>query len=172
VRYIVGNHGLEPGARLGKFEREIVAAREVLEKKLEACPGLDIEDKRYSLAIHFRRSRQRVRARRLIGRAVAALASPMRIVPGKQVVNVIPAGAPNKGDALQALRDQADADVALYAGDDVTDEDVFGLDQPGRLFSVRIGMSGASAARYYLRAQREMDALLSKLASLRERRER
>ena len=99
---------------------------------------------------------------------MAALPEPMRTIPGKLVLNVVPAAAPSKGDALIALRDQADADVAMYIGDDVTDEDVFRLDQPGRLFTVRVGRSKSSAARYYLRRHDEIDALLEHLAALRE----
>ncbi len=91
----------------------------------------------------------------------------MRVVPGKQVVNLVPLDAPNKGDALLALRDSTGADMAIYVGDDVTDEDVFRLDQPGRLFTVRIGTSKRSAARYFLKQQEEIDALLEALVQLR-----
>jgi len=169
VRYLIGNHGLEPGTRLGTFGREVERARPLLEASLAGRPGIDIEDKRYSLAVHYRRAREKPRTREAIRRAVAALPVPMRVIPGKLVVNVVPEAAPSKGDALVALRDRADADVAMYIGDDVTDEDVFRLDQPGRLFTVRIGQSRSSAARYYLRQQREIDQLLKALAALRER---
>ena len=54
----------------------------------------------------------------------------MRVIPGKLVINVVPDAAPSKGDALVALRDRTEADIAMYVGDDVTDEDVFRLDQP------------------------------------------
>lgn len=92
------------------------------------------------------------------------------MVPGKLVVNVVPERAPNKGDALLELRKAEQADTALYVGDDVTDEDVFELDQPGRLLSVRVGESRSSAAAYFLRNQNEMDRLLAKLIALREKR--
>jgi trehalose 6-phosphate phosphatase len=169
VRYLIGNHGLEPGTRLGTFGRQVERARPLLEASLGERAGIDIEDKRYSLAVHYRRAREKPRARDAIRRAVASLPVPMRVIPGKLVVNVVPEAAPSKGDALMALRDRADADVAMYIGDDVTDEDVFRLDQPGRLFTVRIGRSLSSAARYYLRQQREIDQLLTCLVALRER---
>ena len=57
--------------------------------------------------------------------------------------------------------------MAFYLGDDVTDEDVFEIDQPGRLLSVRIGESIGSAAKFFLRRQSEVDRLLSKLVMLR-----
>jgi trehalose 6-phosphate phosphatase len=170
VKYVVGNHGLEPGVGIGAFEEDVSTARVLMARALGALPGVDIEDKRYSLAIHYRRSRQKREARDAIDAAVRALPVPMRTVAGKMVVNVVPDRAPNKGDALVSLREEENADTALYVGDDVTDEDVFRLDQPGRVLTIRVGASRTSAATYFLRAQREMDALLAKLVELRERR--
>jgi trehalose 6-phosphate phosphatase len=167
VRYLIGNHGLEPGTRLGTFERQVVQAHPLLQTALAAVPGIDIENKRYSLAVHYRRAREKPKAREAIRRAVASLPVPMRVIPGKLVINVVPEAAPSKGDALVALRDRTEADVAMYVGDDVTDEDVFRIDQPGRLFTIRVGRSRTSAARYYLRQQREIDVLLEHLVALR-----
>lgn len=166
--YVVGNHGLEPGNQLRRFEAETAQALALLTELLAGTQGLELEDKRYSLAIHYRRARRKRAARLTIAQAVAALPQRQRVVPGKLVVNVVPADAPNKGDALLALRARAGADTALYVGDDVTDEDVFRLDQPGRLVSVRVGASRASAAAYHLRDQREIDSLLARLIELRE----
>ncbi|MFM2418807.1 MAG: hypothetical protein RL385_3530 [Pseudomonadota bacterium] len=170
IKYVVGNHGLEPGASLDEYEEEIAQARASLDETLAGIAGVDLEDKRYSLALHYRRSRNKRLARSTILAAVAALPVRMRVVPGKLVVNVVPERAPNKGDALLELRRAEQADTALYVGDDVTDEDVFELDQPGRLLTVRVGESRSSAAAYFLRDQNEMDRLLAKLIALREER--
>lgn len=166
--HVVGNHGLEPSANLAEFEQRVAPAREHLIRALAEVPGIDVEDKRYSLALHYRNCRSKRLARKAIFAAVAALPVPVRVVPGKLVLNVMPAGAPTKGDALMELRAAEDADTALYVGDDVTDEDVFELDQPGRLVGVRVGESRSSAASYFLRDQLEMDELLSALLTLRE----
>ncbi len=168
VKYIVGNHGLEPGGDLANLEEQMEEVRPLLTASLVSVAGLDVEDKRYSLAVHYRRSRNKRVARVAIDRAVAGLPQRMRVVPGKLVVNVVPASAPNKGDALLDLREREGASTALYVGDDVTDEDVFRIDQPGRLLSVRVGESTTSSARYFLRDQREIDALLARLLELRE----
>jgi trehalose 6-phosphate phosphatase len=164
VKYFVGNHGMEPQGASAGGRPEIAAAAELLGRALAEHAGVDIEDKQYSLAIHYRRSRRTREARAAITCAIAALPTPMRTVAGKMVVNVVPAHAPHKGDALLELREREGASTALYVGDDVTDEDVFAIDQPGRLVSVRIGESKASAAKYFVRNQREIDALLTKLA--------
>lgn len=163
VKYIVGNHGLEPGTNLPRFEREVATVRPLLEKRLAALSGVDIEDKQYSLAIHYRRSRRKADARRAILAAAGAAAKGMRIILGKHVVNLVPRGASTKGDALERVRAAERADTALYIGDDVTDEDVFELDQPGRLLSIRVGRSTASAAPYFVSDQRDVDRLLRAL---------
>ena len=168
VRHIVGNHGIEPGPNMSAFERDIELVRPALARALVDQQGVEIENKRYSLTIHYRRSRHKREARIAIARAVAALPRPMRVVSGKLVANVIPVGARNKGDILLELRDRVPADVALYIGDDVTDEDVFTIDQPGRLLSMRVGKATRSAARFYLRDQREIDRLLARMVKLRK----
>jgi trehalose 6-phosphate phosphatase len=167
VKYVAGNHGLEPGRNLASFERVVRVVTPKLTRALADHRGVEIEDKQYSLTVHYRKSRQKQKARAAIEAAVRALAEPMRIIGGKLVVNVVPAGAPHKGDALEALRAKAGADTALYVGDDITDEDVFELNQPGRLLSIRVGQTRRSAAEYYLRDQGEIDRLLSKLYELR-----
>jgi trehalose 6-phosphate phosphatase len=171
VKYLIGNHGLEPGRDLSEFAGEIALVRPQLELALSHCQGVELEDKIYSLAVHYRKSRQKRQARSAIRDAVLALPLAMRIVTGKLVVNVVPERAANKGDALLELREQEAANTAFYIGDDMTDEDVFTLDQPGRLFTVRVGRSKASAAKYFLRDQREMDALLAKLVELRAKKQ-
>lgn len=168
-KYVIGNHGLEPGASIESFAHDVAVVRPQLARALGSLQGVEIEDKRYSLAVHYRRSRQKVATCRAIYAAVRALFIPMRIVAGKLVVNVIPESAPHKGDALVRLRDLEGADTALYLGDDVTDEDVFEIDQPGRLLSIRVGHSRSSAAPYYLRNQHEVDALLGALSEARGR---
>lgn len=167
LRHVIGNHGLEPGEHLAQFERQTAEVLPQLQQALRGLVGVDIEDKTFSLAVHYRRARRKREARRAIHEAVAKLTLPMRMVPGKVVINVIPRGAPHKGDAVVRLRAEGGADTVIYVGDDVTDEDVFELDQPGRLLSIRVGRSESSAAEYFLRDQREIDTFLARLVKLR-----
>lgn len=167
VTRVVGNHGMESGAVDASFLRDAARAREHLAAALAAVPGVDLEDKGLSLALHYRAARSRRAARAAIDAAVRAAPVALRVVPGKLVINALPAHAPDKGDALQRARDEAHLDTALYLGDDVTDEDVFVLDQPGRLLSVRVGRTRATAAPWYVRDQRAVDALLARLLALR-----
>ncbi len=175
IKYVIGNHGLEPGPNLVAYEREMLSIRHALVASLKQVPGVELEDKRYSLALHYRHAARKYETCLTIESAVVSLNLPVRMVLGKEVVNVIPAGAPNKGDALERLSDIEGSDAILYIGDDVTDEDVFGLsdnqeDHSRDLLTVRVGQSRFSAADFFLRNQREIDRLLAKLISLRERR--
>ncbi|MBI5498327.1 MAG: trehalose-phosphatase [Deltaproteobacteria bacterium] len=167
VPHIIGNHGMEPGDSLARFEAEVAAIRPLLMRALAHEPGIDIEDKRFSLALHYRKSRRRMQAQACIRAAVTGLPHPVRAIPGKWVVNLVPANAPNKGDALRALRAQLGLDAAVFVGDDETDEDVFALDEPGRLLTIRVGLSHKSAAAYFVKDQREVDPLLAALVRFR-----
>jgi trehalose 6-phosphate phosphatase len=166
-RFIVGNHGIEPGAPLESYIATVETAEQTLRAALSGRPGIEFENKRFSLSIHYRKSRRKTESRAEIDHAVSRLPVPMRSIPGKLVLSLLPAGAPNKGDALVNLREQAGADTALFVGDDLTDEDIFALDQPGRLQTIRIGASRRSSAQYFLRSQAEIDVLLEKLAQYR-----
>lgn len=169
VKYVVGNHGLEPGRDLTELALEVARAKPVLELMLGKARGLEIEDKTYSLAVHYRASKSKRAARAAIHEAAARLDTPMRTVLGKSVVNLVPARAAHKGDALLELRQAEAAVSAFFVGDDVTDEDVFELGSDGEagIFTVRIGRSKKSAANYFLRDQNEIDALLAQLVALR-----
>lgn len=165
---VVGNHGLEPTAGMERYARVVASWLPMLRERLSTMKGVEIEDKGYSIAIHYRRSRQKRVATAAIWAAVARLHGTPRVIGGKQVVNLVPVGAPHKGMAVERLRSELGADTALYVGDDITDEDVFALDQPGRLLSVRIGRTGQTKAPYYLHDQADIDRLLDRLIALRE----
>ena len=165
---MVGNHGLEPGLASTAARRLVRACLPVLVEHLGGLPGVVIEDKGLSLAVHYRQSRQKKEARaRLL--AAAARLRDVRLVGGKQVLNILPAGAPHKGLALERARARHRCDTALYVGDDETDEDVFTLDQPGELLAIRVGRRKGSSAAYYVRTQAAVDRLLRELLALRPR---
>lgn len=170
LREVIGNHGAEADTRAAlPSPGPVHRWRRELERTLADHPGVVIEDKSFSLSIHYRQARQKKVARAAILAAVAEISrrDHLRLMGGKQVVNLLPEGAPHKGMALERARARLGCDTALYVGDDETDEDVFALDQPGRLLGVRVGERGASHADYYLRGQREIDALLRVLVRVR-----
>jgi trehalose 6-phosphate phosphatase len=163
---VVGNHGLDPAVSPLKFKRLVNEWRPHLQQVVDSFPGLEVEDKKFSLAVHYRKSREKKRALGAILDVVDKL-KDARVIRGKLVVNVVPKDAPHKGSAVERLRARHACDTALYVGDDETDEDVFTLDQPGELLCIRVGLSQRSQAPYYLQGQAEVDRLLETLISIR-----
>jgi len=159
---VIGNHGIEPWQTSRRGLLVVRRWRGLLARQLAPFAGLLIEDKVHSLAVHYRRSREKKKARAAILRAAAALGD-VRLIRGKQVVNLLPTDAPHKGIALERARARFACDTAIYVGDDETDEDVFALDQPGRLLTIRVGRKRQSLASYFLRNQSEIDRLLETL---------
>jgi len=166
VREVIGNHGMEPWHASSRYIAEVEHWLPRLNAAVAALKGVVIEDKGYSVAIHYRLSREKKEARAAILEAAAGLGD-VRVVGGKQVVNILPHGAPHKGMALERARERLQCDTAIYLGDDETDEDVFALDQPGRLLSIRVGKKRDSAATYYLADQGAVDEFLATLVECR-----
>lgn len=169
--YLIGNHGLEgvPGASAAKAEAALLARVACWKAELEPGlavldPGIRIEDKHYSLSLHYLQARDPEQAARALRERIAALSPPPRVIPGKSLLNVLPSDVGDKGSAVQALLAAAGLAQALYVGDDLTDEDVFRLPQPG-LFTVHVGRDEGSAAQWRLHEQRDVETLLDWLVT-------
>lgn len=159
---LVGNHGIEPLRMDASFALAMAGVRTAVGFKLEALEGVLLEDKTFTLAVHYRLARDTDAARAAILEILSAV-SGIRIVGGELVVNVIPKDAPHKGDALRGLMDRGVFGAALYIGDDETDEDIFRLEGPPDILTIRVGYSRNTAASYFLEHQSEIDPLLDVL---------
>jgi trehalose 6-phosphate phosphatase len=168
VKEVCGNHGIEPLRATKHMIAQVKSWRQLLGQQLKQFHGVFMEDKLYSIAIHYRGSRKKKLVRAAVLRAVSKLGKA-RLIPGKQVINILPPHAPHKGMALEAERLRLHCDTVIYVGDDETDEDVFILDQPGRLLTIRVGLNKKSAASYYLKRQNEINTFLKLLISLRQK---
>lgn len=166
VAGVVGNHGLEPWHAESRATPGVRRWIPLLEEELGAIPGVAIEDKGLSIAVHYRRCRDKAKTRARVLAAAARL-GPARLLGGKQVLNILPAGAPHKGQALERARARLRCETAVYVGDDETDEDVFALGRPGRLLGIRVGRKRGSSAAFYVRTQADLDRLLRRLLALR-----
>lgn len=163
VDYLIGNHGME-GV---KINNSLNAAKDIsnkwisLIKKMTVGMDLEIEDKTYSLAIHYRKSRNKTRSRVQIKEIIESIKPKPRVVLGKCVVNIIPEGAPHKGTALVDLLHKLNLKNAFYIGDDDTDEDVFSYPiQDCQIFSVKVGKRRNTSADYYIQRQSDINRLL------------
>jgi trehalose 6-phosphate phosphatase len=163
---VVGNHGADLGDT--RPLKDIVTEwKALVSPALSKIPGVWVEDKVLSLAIHYRQSPHKAEARRSIHRAAKQLAH-LRLVPAKLAVNLIPESAPHKGMALMEYQTRLGCDTALFVGDDVTDEDVFSLNGRQNLVGIRVGQKQTSHAKFWLNKQCEIDELLRVLVALRE----
>jgi trehalose 6-phosphate phosphatase len=167
---IVGNHGAEAGH--GPVDRtrraRVVAWKALLLDAIGGEPGIEVEDKRFSLAVHYRHAPSRADARRRVIAATHRLEGA-RAFAGRAVVNVVPLDAPDKAAAVEEIRRRVGAARVLYVGDDTTDEDVFR--DPRIEVAVRVGRTARSAARYYVAGQHAVDDLLCALLQARIRRD-
>jgi trehalose 6-phosphate phosphatase len=159
--FMIGNHGLE-GFGSPPFAME--RARELVRtwqdqlkrnKELWTSGGIWIEDKIYSLSLHYRQAADPEGALVRLLEQARALDPLPRIVLGKRVVNLVSADAPHKGDALLKLIQDLAVDAALFIGDDDTDEDVFRLEE-SRIIGIRIGNPNETSAKYYVEKQTDL----------------
>ena len=170
-RYLVGNHGAEglPG-RVGE-DRELFGMVEGWEQQLSLLLNPEVrqatffESKGSTLSLHYRHAADPQAVHAALLAAISRLEPAPRRIGGKFVENLIPRGAPHKGDALLFLLDCSGCGTALFAGDDETDEDLFRLDDP-RIFPVCVGLERPTAARYALEGQQEMALLLRELVTI------
>jgi len=166
VFHLSGNHGLEPWAQNDGYARRVEGWVRRLRTQLAPYSGVVVEDKTYSLTIHYRHARRRRLTIEAIDDAVRRLRGA-RSLGGKHAVSLVPSGAPTKGEALERARRLLACDTAIYVGDDQTDEDAFSAGRGDRLLAIRIGARRDSRAHYYLRSQREIDDLLRALLAFR-----
>lgn len=165
--FVIGNHGAESG--LAERERALQAGldpvRELLARRSDdlARAGVTVEDKRLSLALHYRLSRNAEAARKLISELIPGDFDVVRVVPGKMVANIVHADAADKAQALLELVERCAAECAIFVGDDANDEPVFAA-APASWLTVRVGRDDPhSAAGYYLDGSFDLALFLDRL---------
>jgi len=163
-----GNHGLEWA--VGRVRRQVPIPARTLQalrnlkadflKLARAFPGAIVEDKRLTLALHYRlvaRARQSD-FQRLAGELLRNVSKQSRlsVLSGKKIYDVRPAIKWTKGEFVKMMMEKRHSRglPAIYLGDDVTDEDAFKL-RP-RVIGVKVGAARNSAAAYSVRSVGEV----------------
>lgn len=172
--YYAGLHGMEIGVN-GRYwhhpdlepSREHVRTLEArLSQVMPRIPGVILEDKDVSLAVHTRGAPDDRRAEAdALAEACAApwLASgQLKRLEGNYVLEYLPNIACHKGDATIWIAEDVNTRFGcepwvVFLGDDVTDEDAFRVIEQG--IGVLVG-SRSTAATHQLRSIAEVDALL------------
>jgi len=136
-------------------------------RALRGCPGIVIERKVATLAVHHRNATATSeRIAHHVVRAIVGAEPGLRLISGKKVWEVLPAAPVDKYRAVRfILRAEkrlrgAHTRLALYVGDDVADEAVFAR---LRGVTVSVGRAHNTLARYFVRSPAEVRELLSRL---------
>jgi trehalose 6-phosphate phosphatase len=166
---VAGQHGTERRDAAGRVSRHafpverLAAARARLVEAAAMQPGLWLEDKELSLALHYRGAPQLGELARLVVTEVQAVTgAEFCVLEGKRIVELKPAGR-DKGMAVEEFMQEEPfrGRVPVFLGDDVTDE--WGFKMVNRLdgHSVKVGV-GDTEARFYLRDVRSVRAWLTR----------
>jgi trehalose 6-phosphate phosphatase len=177
----VGTHGLEVCTATGKqttllpagaFSAMLTLLRLEVEALVGGTPGILMEDKGQTLALHYRLAQPEVGAQVVsrfltLVRGYRAKGVALEVLHGKKVVEVRPVGV-NKGKALQLFLQTCHRQtLPLYIGDDVTDEDAFRVLQDRGVTIVVADPPRQTAAQYYLRNPQEVARFLRRLLQAR-----
>ncbi|HXV18994.1 MAG TPA: trehalose-phosphatase [Candidatus Omnitrophota bacterium] len=179
--FYAGNHGLELKGRGIRIPARATKARkygaliwllgEKLKKDLLKVPGILIEDKNYTLSVHYRnvpREYQPFLLQELDFFKRKYSHWPVQWREGKKVLEVRPKVPWGKGDAARYLLSRSPRALPIVIGDDVTDEDMFrALRRRG--VTIRVGRLARSAAEYYLRSTSDVRSFLAELVRQRNR---
>ncbi|GAB4390980.1 MAG: hypothetical protein Tsb0032_00150 [Kiloniellaceae bacterium] len=167
-----GVHGLERrttgGTVVEAASAELLGAlREPLADFVRCREGLLLEDKRQSLALHFRNAPEHEsEVKALVSRLAGNIGPQLELTHGKMVVEVKPAGV-HKGTAVEAFMAEAPfaGRVPIFIGDDVTDEDGFRSVNEMAGLSIRVGESETTAAEWSLPDEDAVSAWLQPWAA-------
>jgi len=179
--YYVGIHGLEirlPNGTTDLAEGVAVvratlpSIKQRLEQALAGHSGVLVEDKRLALACHFRLASRAdaafaIETVEAVARSYQRRGVQIAVTHGHEVVEIRPAYA-NKGKTVcRLLAAHGGSPLAVYIGDDQTDEDAFGL-LAAAAITVRVGPpSVRTAARYRLDAPSDVQRFLRAVVACR-----
>ncbi len=167
--WYAGVHGyclLSPGnrryLRLTHTERKRVGVvADQLSGSLARETGIRVEYKEAAVAVHYRGAAigSRRRAARIV-RALLAESAHLRLVSGRKVWEILPAGKVDKASTIRfILAQRRTRPVLVFLGDDLADEAVF---RRMRGIMILVGRRGRTAARYWLRSPSEVQLFLER----------
>jgi trehalose 6-phosphate phosphatase len=166
---VVGCHGAEFRARADGEIDEAPSLPDSLKRQLGEiagiAPGIRLEDKQHTFAIHFRTAPEAGPAvlRALLEHRPVLAAAGLQILSGKAVIEIKPRWF-NKGTGVSRLMRHAPFSkrMPVFLGDDTTDEDVFRVlpEYDGVGYAVGREMEGAAS---HFRSPREVREWLARL---------
>ncbi len=182
--FYVANHGFHTSLAKSRWvhpeaQRALPALGKIfseLRGAVSSIPGVLIEDKQYTLTVHYRNVRERSvpLLKKSVGSVVHPYRTTVKMTTGKKVLEVKPNVSWGKGHAvLRVLKLLASRGKPLivYIGDDKTDEDAFRLLRRTAI-TIRVGWSRSSCAAYFVHSPTEVQEVLKAIDSIRDERNR
>ena len=167
-----GQHGTERRDAAGRITHHAVRtaqldwAHDQIAAAAAKHPGLELQHKGLSLALHYRRAPQLAGyAHRLVRSLLPRLGKEYCLQRGKRIVEVKPAGKDKGAAVLEFMaEDPFRGRTAVFLGDDLTDE--YGFATVNRLkgYSIKVG-PGPTAARFRFRNVAAVRAWLQQAVS-------
>jgi trehalose 6-phosphate phosphatase len=153
---LAGQHGLERRDAAGRLWTSAAppaaksAIKEALAPVLARHPGLLLEDKGLTLALHYRLAPQLASYAHRLMAQLAATGAGLEVQRGRRVAEIKPSGI-DKGTAIAAyLREPPfSGRLPVFIGDDRNDEHGFAEVNKRNGISIKVG-AGASCARFRL----------------------
>jgi trehalose-phosphatase len=174
--WVVGNHGLEiappdgpPEVRpdVAAYETKIAAAAARAEPLARAYAGVIVEDKRWTLSVHYRLAHPRIVPELSAETESIAADCGLLVIRGKEVLELRPPVDVDKGVAAvelaRSLRGAERRASLLCAGDDRTDEDAFRALRATwpECVTVRVGLASDTKAEFVVPDTAAMRELLA-----------
>ena len=160
--HLVGSHGAEFDSGFAHDVDDALLA--TITADLEAIgrgkPGVTVETKPASVALHVRNASPADGAAALEAARAVGEAAGAEITAGKAVLEFAVIST-DKGEAVDILREQTDATAVTFFGDDVTDENAFRRMREADI-GVKVG-SGETLARYRVSSPDDVAAALAHL---------
>jgi trehalose-phosphatase len=171
-----GVHGFEIESRTIRWSYPLTTYRQQrlqrlasrIRRELAPIPGLWMEDKRWTLCLHYSevKPKDRLRAKAILrGIHRRAQAAGFTVQEGLQSMEIFSDARWDKGQAIRWLKNRLHASGIFYAGDDTTDEAVFRT-QGRSDVAVHVGRSGNSRAAYFVARRDVSPHLLQRILTL------
>lgn len=145
-------------------QRALASAKHQAKSLLTSTPGVWIEDKGTIFTIHYRGTNPAIaeRARKILTSILAPSPHCLHVLNGAKSWEVLPVEIVGKGAAVLAqLRELPAGTVAVYIGDDGTDETALAVLK--KHISIRVGETKNTKANFYLRDPSEVLQFLRQL---------
>lgn len=175
-----GSHGYDiAGLPLGDKQYQGTAmvfpalseAEQQLHEQLKEIEGVEIERKRFAIAVHYRNvPQEKVPSIKEIVQQAADQQELLKIAGGKKVVELKPIFDWNKGKALLWLLDTMELNeenyLPVFIGDDITDEDALAVVADEGIGIIVGSHGGGTSASYRFESLNEVVTFLKQILAL------